>query len=277
MSEIRRIIENALTEDMGSRDVTSAVLFRERKVVSGFIKAKEAFILAGIDVAREVFESVNPTIIFRSMKRDGDKVEKGETLAEMTGDIADLMIAERTALNFIQRLSGIATLTSKYVERIRGSRAKVADTRKTTPGLRALEKYAVRVGGGSNHRMGLYDGILIKDNHIAACGGIREAVGRAKSEAPHTIKVEVEVPDLNGVKDAVDAGADIIMLDNMTLDDMREAVKSIAGRSVVEASGNVTLESISDIAFTGVDIISVGALTHSAVAVDVSMKIEAGR
>lgn len=277
MSEIRKTIERALEEDLGSRDVTSAVLFRERKVVSGFIKAKESFILAGIDVAREVFESVNATIIFRSMKRDGDRVEKGDTLAEMTGDIADLMIAERTALNFMQRLSGIATLTNQYVEKIRGSRARVADTRKTTPGLRALEKYAVKVGGGSNHRMGLYDGILIKDNHIAACGGIREAVSRAKLDAPHTIKVEVEVPDLNGVRDAVDAGADIIMLDNMSIEDMREAVRMIAGRALVEASGNVTLENISDVAFTGVDIISVGALTHSATAVDVSMRIESGR
>lgn len=277
MSEIRKTIERALEEDLGSRDVTSAVLFRERKVVSGFIKAKESFILAGIDVAREVFESVNATIIFRSMKRDGDRVEKGDTLAEMTGDIADLMIAERTALNFMQRLSGIATLTNQYVEKIRGSRARVADTRKTTPGLRSLEKYAVKVGGGSNHRMGLYDGILIKDNHIAACGGIREAVSRAKLDAPHTIKVEVEVPDLNGVRDAVDAGADIIMLDNMSIEDMREAVRMIAGRALVEASGNVTLENISDVAFTGVDIISVGALTHSATAVDVSMRIESGR
>ncbi|MDH3974342.1 MAG: carboxylating nicotinate-nucleotide diphosphorylase [Deltaproteobacteria bacterium] len=277
MSEIRRIIEWALAEDLGSRDVTSAVLFRDRKVVSGFIKAKESFTLAGIDVAREVFESVNSTIIFRSMKRDGDKVEKGDTLAEMTGDVADLMIAERTALNFIQRLSGIATLTLQYTEKIRGSRARVADTRKTTPGLRALEKYAVKVGGGSNHRMGLYDGILIKDNHIAACGGIREAVSRAKMEAPHTIKVEVEVPDLNGVRDAVDAGADIIMLDNMNIDDMREAVRLIAGRALVEASGNITLDNISDVAFTGVDIISVGALTHSATAVDVSMRIEQAR
>ena len=277
MSEVRKTIERALDEDLGSRDVTSAVLFRERKVVSGFIKAKESFILAGIDVAREVFETVNPTIIFRSMKRDGDKVEKGDTLAEMTGDIADLMIGERTALNFMQRLSGIATLTSQYVDKIRGSRARVADTRKTTPGLRALEKYAVKVGGGSNHRMGLYDGILIKDNHIAACGGIREAVSRAKMEAPHTIKVEVEVPDLNGVRDAVDSGADIIMLDNMSVDDMREAVRMIAGRALVEASGNITLENILDVAYTGVDIISVGALTHSAIAVDVSMRIESGR
>lgn len=274
MFEIRRLIENALAEDVGARDITSDLLFRDQRVVSGYIRAKDQFVLAGMEIAREVFDMVNPCIIFRASKKDGVRVEKGDVLGEITGNAADLLKGERTALNFLQRLSGIATLTASYVDKIRGSRTCIVDTRKTSPGLRALEKYAVRVGGGRNHRMGLYDGILIKDNHIAACGGIREAVEHAKKEAPHTLKIEVEVSDLGGVREALDAGTDILMLDNMTLDDMREAVKLVAGKAVIEASGNISLDNVADVAFTGVDVISVGALTHSAPSVDISMKIE---
>ncbi len=270
------MIEAALNEDIGCGDVTTAALLKERRVVNGRIKAKEPFILAGIDVAREVFAAVDETVIFRAMKRDGDAVGEGDVLAELTGDAASLLLGERTALNFIQRLSGIATLTASFVEKTRGSKARIVDTRKTTPGMRTLEKYAVRVGGGFNHRMGLFDGILIKDNHIAACGGVREAVRRARDAAPHTLKIEVEVTDLDELREAVDAGADVILLDNMGIDLMREAVMFVAGRALVEASGNVTLDNVMEIAFTGVDLISVGALTHSASSVDVSMSIEAG-
>lgn len=274
MSEIKRIIEHALAEDLGGGDTTSDALFDRSSVCSGRIVAKEGFVLAGIDVAREVFEILNPCIIFRAMKQDGDQVSQGDTLAELTGDAADLLKAERTALNFLQRLSGIATLTHEYVEKIRGSKASIVDTRKTTPGLRLLEKYAVKVGGAKNHRMGLYDGVLIKDNHIAACGGIRGAISMARNNAPHTLKIEVEVTTLDQVREAVDGGADIIMLDNMDLETTREAVKLIAGRALVEASGNMNLDRIADVAFTGVDLISVGAITHSATSVDISMKID---
>ncbi len=277
MSEIKRIIEHALAEDLGSGDVTSDALFEPGRVCSGRIVAKEGFLLAGIDVAREVFETFNPCIIFRAMKKDGDRVSQGDALAELTGDAADLLKAERTALNFLQRLSGIATLTNEYVEKIRGSKTKIVDTRKTAPGLRVLEKYAVRIGGARNHRMGLYDGILIKDNHIAACGGIRGAISRARDNAPHTLKIEVEVSKLDQVREALDGGADIIMLDNMDLETTREAVRLIAGRALVEASGNMTLDRIADVAFTGVDLISVGAITHSATSVDISMKIDLTR
>ena len=273
MLEIKKIVEAALSEDIGGGDITSDLLFKNNRVVSGNIKAKEPFILCGIEVAREVFNAVNPCVIFRANKKDGAKVKKGDVLAELTGNADDLMKGERTALNFIQHLSGIATYTSTFVEVVRGSRAKIVDTRKTIPGLRVLEKYAVRAGGGNNHRIGLFDGILIKDNHIAACGGITEAVTRAISAAPHTLKVEVEVSNLDQVKEAIDAGADIIMLDNMGIDEMRNAVKVIAGEAIVEASGNITLKNLSNVASTGVDIISSGAITHCAPSVDISMKI----
>lgn len=273
MFEIKKIIAMALEEDIAGGDATSDALLIRKQVASGNIIAKEDFLLAGIEIAREVFETVNPCTIFRSMKKDGDKVKKGVVLAEMTGNVEDLLAAERTALNFIQRLSGISTLTAAFVGKVRG-RATIVDTRKTTPGLRSLEKYAVKVGGGKNHRIGLFDGILIKENHIVACGGVREAVTRAKANAPHTLKVEVEVTNLGEVSDAVDSGADIIMLDNMDFETMREAVKLIGDSAVIEASGNVSLDTIDDISLTGVDIISVGALTHSAPSVDISMKIE---
>ncbi len=275
MLEIKKIVEAALAEDIGGGDITSNLLFKNGRVVSGNIKSKEPFILCGIDIAREVFNMVNPCVIFRAAKKDGSRVKKGEILAELTGNADDLMTGERTALNFIQHLSGIATYTSVFVEAVRGSRAKIVDTRKTTPGLRFLEKYAVRVGGGNNHRTGLFDGILIKDNHIAACGTIKEAVTRAVSAAPHTLKIEVEVSSPDQAREAIDAGADIIMLDNMGLDEMRDAVKIIAGEALVEASGNITLKNVSDVASTGVDIISVGTITHCAPSVDISMNLTA--
>ncbi|MBE9504494.1 MAG: carboxylating nicotinate-nucleotide diphosphorylase [Proteobacteria bacterium] len=273
MFEIKKIITMALEEDIGTGDVTSEALLMKKQVASGKIVAKEAFVLAGIEIAREVFETVNPCTIFRASKKDGDKIKEGTVLAEMTGNVVDLLVAERTALNFIQRLSGISTITAAFVGKVRG-RATIVDTRKTIPGLRSLEKYAVKIGGGNNHRVGLFDGILIKDNHIAACGGITEAVTRAQKNAPHTLKVEVEVSSMDEVQEALDCGANIIMLDNMDVEKMREAVKLIGEQALIEASGNVSLDNVDDIALTGVDFISVGALTHSAPAVDISMKIE---
>jgi nicotinate-nucleotide pyrophosphorylase (carboxylating) len=233
--------------------------------------AKESMVLAGIDVAARVFALVDKEVIFTARFADGALLQAGNVIADIIGDAASLLQAERVALNLLQRMSGIATLTARYKQAVDGTGAKVVDTRKTTPGLRLLEKYAVRVGGGSNHRSGLYDAILIKENHIAAAGGISIAVERARAFVSHTMKIEVETETLDQVVEALDAGADIIMLDNMDLETMRRAVVLICGRSVTEASGGVSLDTIAEIAATGVDIISVGALTHSARAMDISM------
>jgi nicotinate-nucleotide pyrophosphorylase (carboxylating) len=227
--------------------------------------------LAGIGVARRVFALLDAQVSFEGLIEDGQAVRRGEVLAWLKGDAASLLQGERVALNLLQRLSGVATLTARFVEAVEGTGATIVDTRKTTPGLRALEKYAVRVGGGGNHRMALYDGVLIKENHIVAAGGIAVAVSRARRYAPHTLKVEVEVRDLDEVTAALAAGADILLLDNMDLDQLRAAVELVAGRAVTEASGGVNLDSVRPIAETGVDLISVGALTHSYRAVDISM------
>jgi nicotinate-nucleotide pyrophosphorylase (carboxylating) len=227
--------------------------------------------LAGIGVARRVFALLDAQVAFEGLIEDGQAVRRGEVLAWLKGDAASLLQGERVALNLLQRLSGVATLTARFVEAVEGTGATIVDTRKTTPGLRALEKYAVRVGGGGNHRMALYDGVLIKENHIVAAGGIAVAVSRARRYAPHTLKVEVEVRDLDEVTAALAAGADILLLDNMDLDQLRAAVELVAGRAVTEASGGVNLDSVRPIAETGVDLISVGALTHSYRAVDISM------
>jgi len=231
-------------------------------------------VLAGLFVAERVFHRLNPGIVFKSSHAEGDLMLKGALLATLAGNAADLLMGERVALNLLQRLSGIATLTSRYVEAVKGTKARIVDTRKTTPGLRELEKYAVRVGGGINHRTGLYDGILIKENHIAAAGGIAVAVSRARAYIPHTLKIEIETETLEQVQEALAAGADIIMLDNMNLADIRAAVETIADRALVEASGGVSLDTVRAIAETGVDIISVGALTHSVRAMDISMLLD---
>lgn len=274
MTGIDRIIENALAEDIHTGDITTLAVVRPGRPAHAILKAKEEMVLAGIDVAAKVFHHLDERIVFTPAFADGDRLVPGDIIAGITGDAALLLQGERVALNLLQRMCGIATLTARYVEAVRGTKARVVDTRKTTPGLRILEKYAVRVGGGTNHRTGLYDGVLIKENHIAAAGGLTEAVRRAKSYIPHTMKVEVETETLAEVAEALDASADIIMLDNMTATTMREAVALIAGRALVEASGGVNLESIRGIAETGVDIISVGALTHSARAMDISMLME---
>jgi nicotinate-nucleotide pyrophosphorylase (carboxylating) len=272
MLTLDRLIDHALSEDIHTGDITTRAVLEERRQASAQFIAKESLVLAGLSVAERVFRHLNSEVVFSSTYADGARVAKAEVFAVVEGNAADLLMGERVALNLMQRLSGIATITSQYVEAVQGTKARIVDTRKTTPGLRELEKYAVRVGGGVNHRTGLYDGVLIKENHIAAAGGITAAITRARKNIPHTLKIEVETETLPQVEEALAAGADVIMLDNMTLDEMRAAVATVAGRVLVEASGGVTLERVRSIAETGVDIISVGALTHSPRSMDISMR-----
>jgi nicotinate-nucleotide pyrophosphorylase (carboxylating) len=268
---VDRLIRIALDEDIGPGDVTTAATVTPGTSARAELVAKEEFVLAGIDIARRVFAVLDTQIAFERMMADGQTVKRGQVLAWLKGEAAGLLQGERVALNLLQRLSGVATLTAAFVGAVAGTGATIVDTRKTTPGLRALEKYAVRVGGGGNHRMALYDGVLIKENHIAAAGGIPMAVSRARRNVPHTLKIEVEVRDLVEVAAALEAGADILLLDNMDLAQLRAAVELVAGRAVCEASGGVSLDTVRAIAETGVDLISVGALTHSYRAVDISM------
>ncbi len=265
------ILKRALAEDIGTGDVTTLATIAPGTQASAELVAKEDFILSGIDVAQRVFHLLSAETAFEKLIADGQKVKRGEVLAWIKGDAAVLLQGERVALNLLQRMSGVATLTASFVKAVEGTDAIVVDTRKTTPGLRVLEKYSVRMGGGGNHRMALYDAVLIKENHVAAAGGITTAVSRAKFSVPHTQKVEVEVRNQEEVAEALEAGADILLLDNMTLDELRAAVALVGDRAVTEASGGVNLETIRDIAGTGVGLISVGALTHSYRAVDISM------
>ena len=267
-------IMTALREDMPLGDITTDNIISEESVTRATFLAKQDAVIAGLIVAQQVFYLLDKEVEFTAFIKDGDAVKKGDIIAEVKGSTRALLKAERTALNFMQRLSAIATMTNKYVRLVEGTGVKVTDTRKTTPGLRLLEKYAVGCGGGSNHRFSLSDGVLIKDNHIAAAGGIKNAVEAVKKSIPHTVKIEVETESLEEVQEALDCGVDIIMLDNMTNEQMAEAVKLINKRALAEASGNVSEETISGIAKTGVDIISVGKLTHSANSVDISMNIE---
>ena len=276
MYSIQSLIEAALKEDIGSGDITTDNLVAHDAGGHGVIIAREKAVIAGLDIARRVFEHLDPKIIFRPECKDGDTVLNNGIVLKVEGKLRSLLMGERTALNFLQRLSGIATHVRSYVDRLANKEVHLVDTRKTTPGLRVLEKYAVRVGGAYNHRMGLYDGVLIKDNHIAACGGITKAVKHIRNNISHLIKIEVEVSSLNEVKEAVEAGADVIMLDNMDLDRIKQSIKHIDGRALVEVSGRITIESLNRLADVGVDIISVGALTHSARSVDLSMRIEEG-
>ncbi|TYO99863.1 nicotinate-nucleotide pyrophosphorylase [carboxylating] [Geothermobacter ehrlichii] len=271
MHEIQRLVREALREDIGLGDLTTMATIEPGTMARAELVAKEDFVLAGIDVAREVFRQLDADTAFEALKADGQKIERGDVLAWIKGEAAVLLQGERVALNLLQRMSGVATLTRRYVDAVAGTGAVIVDTRKTTPGLRAVEKYAVRMGGGRNHRTALYDGILIKENHIAAAGGIGAAVERARDRVPHLMKIEVETRDLDEVRQALEAGADAILLDNMSLDQLREAVALVDGRALTEASGGVNLETVADIAATGVDLISVGALTHSYRAVDISM------
>ncbi len=274
-SHIRDLIDTALYEDTGSGDPTTDILVEPSLTGRAALVTRQDGALAGIDLAAAVFTRFDPSLRARALMPDGSALEAGDRLAEVRGRISSILKAERTAVNFLQRLSGVATETKRYVDAVAGLGAQIVDTRKTTPGLRALEKYAVTMGGGRNHRRNLADGILIKDNHVQALAlqgkSIGHAVTRALAAAPHTIKVEIEVDTLAQLEEALDAGADLVLLDNMSLDQMAAAVRVNAGRATLEASGGITLKTVRDIAKTGVDIISVGALTHSAPALNVSL------
>jgi len=267
--EAKEIIKKALEEDIGGGDITSTVIPEEIRC-RAHINANESFILAGIRIAMMAFRMIDRNIGFKIIKRDGELVKKGEVIAELTGKVRSILSAERTALNFLQHLSGIATNTRRFVERIKPYRAILLDTRKTTPGLRIMEKYATRVGGAMNHRMGLYDGIMIKTNHIKSLGGIRSALKRFGDQSK---KVMMEVKNIHELMEALDSGAGYIMLDNMSIGEIRKAVKYTKGRALLEATGGVTLKNIRKIAATGVDYISAGALTHSARWVNINLRI----
>jgi nicotinate-nucleotide pyrophosphorylase (carboxylating) len=273
-AELETLIRRALDEDIGSGDITTSCTVLPGAVGEGRIIAKEPLVLAGIDVTRQVFWAVDRKLKVNLPLKDGGRANEGDTVLGVTGDLAAILTAERTALNFLQRLSGIATLTRAFVDKVTDSRARILDTRKTTPGYRFLEKAAVRVGGGYNHRFGLYDGVLIKDNHIVAAGSISAAVKSAQQSRSHTLRVEVEVETLDQLAEAIAAGAGAALLDNMDLETMAEAVRRTGGQITLEASGGITLDNVREVAATGVDLISVGALTHSARAVDMSMEIE---
>jgi nicotinate-nucleotide pyrophosphorylase (carboxylating) len=277
--QIDEIIDRALTEDVGKGDVTTDALIAADRRGTGFIVAKKEGILAGINVAKQVFHRVDPELTVEVLLEDGAGVKPGSKVANVSGSIASILKAERVALNFLQHLSGIASETNRYVEAVKGLPVRIMDTRKTTPGLRSLEKHAVKSGGGENHRMSLSDGILIKDNHLAALRSrglnIKQIVARARQNCPQRLPVEVEVGTVSEALEAAEAGADIVMLDNMSLEDMRKAVKSIHGHALIEASGGITLDNVRAVAETGVDFISIGALTHSARALDISLELEA--
>ncbi|AEF93062.1 nicotinate-nucleotide pyrophosphorylase [Desulfotomaculum nigrificans CO-1-SRB] len=273
MIELKKLIESSLAEDIGTGDITTNSIVPEGSTAKGIIYVKEPGVVAGIPVAEAVFRFLAPEIEINRRSTDGAWVEPGTVLMEVAGDARAILTGERLALNFLQRMSGIATRTAALVEKVKLYPVRVVDTRKTTPGLRMLEKYAVRVGGGFNHRYGLYDAVLIKDNHIKVAGGITQAILAARQNVPHTVKIEVEVEDLAGVSEALEARADVIMLDNMDPATMREAVKLVDGKALVEASGGISEETITAVAKTGVDLISVGALTHSVKALDISLDI----
>ncbi|MCI8360443.1 MAG: carboxylating nicotinate-nucleotide diphosphorylase [Clostridiales bacterium] len=267
------LIKNALLEDVNYIDTTADYLLDEQRSTGRFL-AKADGVLCGLEVARRVFTLLDPEVTFVGRKQDGDRLQKGEVFATVTGKTAVLLKGERTALNLLQHMSGIATATAQAVELVKGTRAMITDTRKTLPGLRPLQKYAVVCGGGRNHRFNLSDGAMLKDNHIDAAGGIAPAVEKLRGKLGHMVKLEVETRNLEEVAQALKAGADVIMLDNMDCDTMRQAVELTGGRALLEASGGITAGTLRQVAETGVDIISIGALTHSVTAFDISMKIQ---
>jgi nicotinate-nucleotide pyrophosphorylase (carboxylating) len=271
-STVIQLLQHAIEEDIGYGDITTALLIPEENESRALYVAKANFVVAGFPFAREVFNILDQETVFKTYFAEGSKVRKGDILGEVSGKTKTLLAGERVSLNILQRLSGVATLTGFFVDAVMGTGAKIIDTRKTTPCLRFMEKYAVRMGGGVNHRFGLFDGLLIKDNHIEAVGSITKAVALAKA-GYHLAKIEVEVENLIDLQEAVEAGADVIMLDNMSVNDMKEAVNIVQKRIPLEASGNVSLQNVREIAETGVDLISVGALTHSVIAADISLKI----
>ena len=272
-NEINRIIKTALKEDIGAGDITTKAIVSPKKMGQAEAIAKDDFVVAGINIFKQTFLLVDKRIKFKIFITEGNITRKGELLAQVSGALASILQAERVALNILQRMCGIATQTRRYVDAVRGTKAKILDTRKTIPGLRVLDKMAVKIGGGFNHRMGLYDGVLIKDNHIAAAGSIKSAVAAQKKKMTKKIKIELETKNLTEVQEALSSGVDIIMLDNMPIDEMKKAVELIRGRALVEASGNVNLNNVAQIAQIGVDFISVGEITHSVRAADISLKI----
>ena len=267
-----KLILSALQEDITSEDITTNSVMREYQLGEVELICKQDGVIAGLDVFKRVFELLDETTEVTFHCKDGDKVTKGEKIGLVRGDIRVLLSGERTALNFLQRMSGIATYTRNIADLLEGSKTKLLDTRKTTPNMRIFEKYAVKVGGGYNHRFNLSDGILLKDNHIGAAGGVKEAIQMAKEYAPFVRKIEIEVENLDMLKEALEAGADIIMLDNMSVEDMKEAVRLTAGKAETECSGNVTRENVARLVDIGVDYISSGALTHSSPILDLSLK-----
>lgn len=273
---VREAVARALAEDVGAGDVTAAAVVEEESQCRAAIIVKEEGVIAGLEVARLTFQTLDSEVSFEREVRDGARVTSGEVVALVLGRTRPIVTGERTALNFLQRMSGIATLTARYVAAVEGTEARIIDTRKTAPGLRALDKYAVRAGGGRNHRMGLFDGVLIKDNHLRAAGGVGAGVEKARAWAHHLVKVEVEAKTRSEVEEALKAGADVILLDNMDVGQVAEAVKLAGGRCELEVSGQVTLDNVRALAECGVDFISVGALTHSAPALDVSLEMESG-
>ncbi len=266
------MIRTALEEDIGNGDITTLSTVDEDKTIEGSFIAKENGVVCGLPVVRRIFELLDEKVRLDFQINEGDSVDKGAVIAEIKGPARSILTGERVALNFLQRMSGIATRTRQATEQVSGTKAVIADTRKTTPGLRSAEKYAVRIGGGSNHRYNLEDGVLIKDNHIVASGGIAQAIARAREMAPHTLKIEVEVETTAQIQEALESRADIIMLDNMSIEEMTRAVALIDGRALVEASGNMGNRDLRAVALTGVDIISIGALTHTVHAMDISLR-----
>jgi nicotinate-nucleotide pyrophosphorylase (carboxylating) len=270
---VDRLIDLALEEDLGQGDVTTQALVPLELMGEAHIRAKETLVVAGLLVAARIFRKLDATLVFEPEMADGQEVSKGSVLARLTGPVATILTGERVALNFLQHLSGIATFTREMMAQLAGTKTYLVDTRKTTPGWRALEKYAVRLGGGRNHRFGLYDGVLIKNNHLTAVGSISKAVHQARERAHHLLKIEVEVTDLDGLSEALNAGADLILLDNMDDATLKQAVELTRGRAIVEASGSVKKERLPQVAATGVNFISMGALTHSAPAVDIHLRL----
>ena len=273
-SYIDNIINTALSEDINYIDVTTDNLIPDSHKSSAYLVAKDSGVLCGIDIAMRVFDLIGGGVEYEIKIKDGSEVKKGDIIAEMSGSTKTLLKGERTALNLLQHMSGIATATNKCVKLVEGTNASVTDTRKTLPGLRALQKYAVTVGGGKNHRFNLSDGAMLKDNHLDAYGGITGAVTALRKKAGHMLKIEVEVRNLDELREALDCGCEVIMLDNMSGEEMKQAVQITAGRAKLEASGNITLENIRAVAETGVDITSLGALTHSVKCFDISMRIQ---
>lgn len=271
---VDEVIKNALKEDINYIDTSADLVIDEDSVTTAYFEAKADGVLCGLDVALRVFELLDNDFSAKVYKRDGEKIKKGDIIADLTGHTVMLLKGERTALNLLQHMSGIATMTNRAVTLCEGTKASVADTRKTLPGLRAIQKYAVTVGGGRNHRYNLSDAVMLKDNHIDACGSITKAVEKCRKSLGHMVKIEVETRNLDEVAEALNTGVEVIMLDNMDCETMKKAVEMTNGRAILEASGNITDETIKGVAQTGVDIISIGALTHSVKAFDISMKIK---